>query len=47
MVVKDEVSKYGTLVQERAMKIRLGEHMKAFQIANIVFSLKITQDRNY
>lgn len=47
MMTKDEDSKYGTLLHEEKMKIRLGENLKAFQISNIVFSFKIIEDRNY
>lgn len=41
MMLKDEDSKYGTLVHEEKMRIRLGDNLKAFQISNIVFSFKI------
>jgi pSer/pThr/pTyr-binding forkhead associated (FHA) protein len=42
MVIKDNRSKYGTLIQEKGKKVLLGKELKAFQIGNMVFSLQIT-----
>jgi len=45
MTVKDNESKYGTQLQgsEKRMKFQLGRGLKAFQIGNMVFSMKIVK----
>lgn len=51
MIVKDEGSKYGTLLHEKNMRFRVGYKLRAFQISNIVFSFKVVEkvveSRNY
>ena len=44
-VVKDKESKYGIQVQnnEKGMKFQVGRRLKAFQIGNIVFAMKIIE----
>ena len=43
--MKDKESKYGTQVQnnEKGMKFQVGRRLKAFQIGNIVFAMKIIE----
>lgn len=45
IVIKDNISKFGTLVYDNSAEICLKRKIRGFQIENVAFGLKIVEDR--
>lgn len=48
MIIKDDDSKYGTLLREDGLEFRVRKKLRAFQVANTVFSFRMKEtERSY
>lgn len=43
LIVEDEKSKFGTLIYDKNVEVRLSRRMKAFQVRNTVFSWSVEE----